>query len=57
MSRRSSPDLLSVYDPDREYRAVDYHGLTSVLIEAGKDLKRQNEAGRSRIEALEAAQK
>jgi hypothetical protein len=38
-----------------EYKAVDYNGLTSVLIEAVKELKAQNEELRSRIEALEGA--
>jgi hypothetical protein len=51
------PELVSIYDPDQEYRAVDYDGLTGVLIEAVKDLKAQNEALRSRIEALERAKK
>jgi hypothetical protein len=59
------PEVVSTYDvtyaePDREdkeeYMAVDYNGLTSVLIEAVKELKAQNEALRSRIEALEGAQ-
>ena len=35
------------------YKAVNYSGLTGVLIEALKELKAQNEALRSRIEALE----
>ena len=34
------------------YKAVDYHGLTSVLIEAAKELKAKSEALRSRIEAF-----
>ena len=39
-----------------EYKAVDYNGLTSVLIEAVKELmKAHNEKLRSRIEALEGA--
>ncbi len=37
------------------YKAVDYNGLTGVLIEAVKGLKAQNEELRSRIEALERA--
>jgi hypothetical protein len=49
------PEVVSIYDPDQEYRAVDYNGLTCVLIEAVKELKAQNEALRSRIEALEGA--
>jgi hypothetical protein len=50
------PELVSIYEPEHEYKAVDYQGLTSVLIEAVKELKEQNEALRSRIEALEGAQ-
>jgi hypothetical protein len=42
-------------DADQEYKAVDYNGLTGVLIEAVKELKAQNEELRSRIEALERA--
>jgi Chaperone of endosialidase len=49
------PEVVSIYEPDQEYRAVDYNGLTSVLIEVVKELKAQNEALRSRIEALERA--
>jgi hypothetical protein len=49
------PEVVSIYDPDQEYKAVDYSGLTSVLIEAVKELKAQNEELRSRIEALERA--
>jgi hypothetical protein len=49
------PELVSTYDPDQEYKAVGYNGLTSVLIEAVKELKAQNEELRSRIEALERA--
>jgi hypothetical protein len=47
------PEVVSIYEPEHEYKAVDYDGLTSVLIEAVKELKAQNEALRSRIEALE----
>jgi len=50
------PEVVSIYEPDREYRAVDYNGLTGVLIEAVKELKAQNEELRSRIEALERTQ-
>jgi hypothetical protein len=50
------PELVSIYDAEHEYKAVDYDGLTSVLIEAVKELKAQNEALRSRIEALERTQ-
>jgi hypothetical protein len=49
------PEVVTTYDPDQDYKAVDYSGLTSVLIEAVKELKAQNEALRSRIEALERA--
>jgi Chaperone of endosialidase len=57
------PEVVSTYgepDPEdkeeyKDYKAVDYSGLTSVLIEAVKELKAQNEALRSRIEALERA--
>jgi Chaperone of endosialidase len=49
------PELVSIYDPEQEYRAVDYNGFTGVLIEAVKELKAQNEELRSRIEALEGA--
>jgi len=49
------PEVVSIYDPDQEYKAVDFDGLTSVLIEAVKELKAQNEELRSRIEALERA--
>jgi hypothetical protein len=50
------PEVVSIYEPEHEYKAVDYHGLSSVLIEAVKELKAQNEELRSRIEALERAQ-
>jgi hypothetical protein len=53
------PEVVSIYEPGQEdkedYKAVDYNGLTSVLIEAVKELKVQNEALRTRIEALERA--
>jgi hypothetical protein len=53
------PEVVSIYAPDpdseEEYKAVDYDGLTSVLIEAVKELKAEIEALRSRIEALERA--
>jgi hypothetical protein len=49
------PELVSVYDTEQEYRAVDYQGLTSALIEAIKELKAEIEALRSRIEAVERA--
>jgi hypothetical protein len=53
------PEVVSIYAPDpdseEEYKAVDYDGLTSVLIEAVKELKAENEELRSRIEALEGA--
>jgi endosialidase-like protein len=47
------PEVVSKYEPDQECRAVDYNGLIGVLIEAVKELKSENEALRSRIEALE----
>jgi hypothetical protein len=59
----STYDVASA-EPDREdndredkqeYKAVDYSGLTGVLIEAVKELKAENEALRSRLEALEQA--
>jgi hypothetical protein len=50
------PELVSIYNAEHEYKAVNYQGLTSVLIEAVKELKAQNEDLRSRIEALEGAQ-
>jgi hypothetical protein len=49
------PELVSIYEHEHEYKAVNYDGLTGVLIEAVKELKAQNEALRSRIEALERA--
>lgn len=49
------PEVVTIYEPDQEYRAVDFDGLTSVLIEAVKELKAQNEELWSRIEALERA--
>jgi len=50
------PEVVSIYDPEHEYKAVDYDGLTSVLIEAVKELRAQNYELRSRIEALERTQ-
>ena len=47
------PEVVSTYEADQEYMAVHYGGLTSVLIEAVKELKAQNEELQSRIEALE----
>jgi hypothetical protein len=49
------PEVVSIYEPDQEYKAVDYNGLTSVLIEAVKELKAQNDELRSRVDALERA--
>jgi hypothetical protein len=48
------PELVSA-GGTQAYKAVDYSGLTGVLIEAAKELKEDNEALRSRIEALERA--
>jgi hypothetical protein len=47
--------VVPLYDENKEYRAADYDGLPSVLVEAVKELKAQNEELRSRIEALERA--
>jgi hypothetical protein len=47
------PELVPTYEEDQEYKAVDNLGLTSVLIEAVKELKAQNEELRSRVDALE----
>ena len=48
------PELVTTY-ADQDYKAVDYSGLTVLLIEAIKELKAEvNELG-SRIEALERA--
>jgi hypothetical protein len=55
-STREAGTLVSIYEHEHEYKAVNYDGLTSVLIEAVKELKAQNEALRSRIEALERTQ-
>jgi len=49
------PELVSAYG-DHGYKAVDYSGLSGVLIEAAKELRAENETLRSRIEALEALQ-
>jgi hypothetical protein len=48
------PELVSTHGHEN-HKAVSYSGLTGVLIEAAKELKAQNEALRSRIEALERA--
>jgi hypothetical protein len=48
------PELVSGYG-DETYKAVNYSGLTAVVIEATKELKAENKALRSRIEALERA--
>ena len=50
----SFPELVSTFG-DHGYKAVDYSGLSGVLIEAVKELKAENEAFRSRIATLEAA--
>jgi hypothetical protein len=48
------PELVSVHGHENN-KAVNYSGLTGVLIEAVKELKAQNEVLRSRIEAVERA--
>ena len=49
------PELVCAYG-DHGYKAVDYSGLSGVLIEAAKELRAENETLRSRIEALEGTQ-
>jgi len=49
------PELVSTIG-DHGYKAVDYSGLSGVLIEAAKELRAENEMLRSRIEALEGTQ-
>jgi hypothetical protein len=49
------PELVFDSGDEEGYKGVDYSGLTAALIEAAKELKAQNEALRSRIEALERA--
>jgi hypothetical protein len=46
------PELVSEHG-DEGYKAVDYSGLTGVLVEAAKELSAENEGLRSRIEILE----
>jgi hypothetical protein len=46
------PQLVSEHG-DEGHKAVDYSGLTSVLVEAAKELSAENEGLRSRIETLE----
>jgi hypothetical protein len=48
------PELVSA-GGTQAYKAVDYSGLTGVLIEAAKELKAEIEVLRSRIEAVEWA--
>jgi hypothetical protein len=48
------PELVSTYG-DHGYKAVDYSGLSGVLVEAAKELRAENETLRSRIEVLERA--
>jgi hypothetical protein len=48
------PELVSTHGHEN-HKAVNYSGLTGVLIEASKELKAQNDELRSRIEALERA--
>jgi hypothetical protein len=49
------PELVSDSGDEEGYKGVDHFGLTAALIEAAKELKADNEALRSRIEALERA--
>jgi hypothetical protein len=49
------PELVFDSGDDEGYKGVDHSGLTAALIEAAKELKADNEALRSRIEALERA--
>ena len=48
------PELVSVHGHENN-KAVNYSGLTGVLIESVKELKAQNEELRSRFEALDRA--
>jgi hypothetical protein len=48
------PELVSVHGHE-DNKAVNYSGLTGVLIESVKELKAQNEELRSRFEALDRA--
>jgi hypothetical protein len=50
---RSFPELVSVRDDG--YKQVAYERLTAVLVEAVKDLRRENEALKKRTDALERA--
>jgi Chaperone of endosialidase len=49
------PELVFDSGDEEGYKGVDYSGLTAALIEAAKELKAENEALRSRVEALEQA--
>ena len=49
------PEL--VQSPANGYKSVDYTKLTAVLIEAVKELKKENETLKKRVEALERAGK
>jgi len=46
------PELVTKWG-DEDYRAVDYGRLTAVLIEAVKELKKENESLKQRLEVLE----
>jgi len=46
------PELVTKWEGS-DYRAVDYGRMTSVLIEAVKELKKENELLKQRLEALE----
>jgi hypothetical protein len=49
------PELVFDSGDEEGYKGVDHSGLIAALIEAAKELKADNEALRSRIEALELA--
>jgi hypothetical protein len=49
------PELVSEGGPNN-YKAVNYAGLTAALIEGVRELKKENDALRRRVEALEGAQ-
>jgi hypothetical protein len=49
------PELVSDFGDEEGYKGVNHFGLTAALIEAARELKADNEALRSRIEALERA--
>jgi hypothetical protein len=52
---RVFPELVSEHD-DEGQKAVNYSGLTSVLVEVAKELLARNDELRCRVEALERSQ-